>query len=159
MPTEVKTFLPNSDWSSDFKPPSILPRCALVCGFPCLCPDKGLQCFLKPFTSFGKSSLSLQIMLSLSSWLCGPQLHIFRFSIIFHISRLTLFPVFSIFFLCEFQSLSFWPSYESTIHLFSYILPGMKFTTEFLSSITVVLSPRISIQLYICVYVYIYVFS
>ena len=33
-----------------------------------LCPDKGLQCFLKPFTSFGKSSLSLQIMLSL----CPP---------------------------------------------------------------------------------------
>ena len=111
MPTEVKTFLPNSDWSSDFKPPSISPRCALVCGFHCLCPDKGLQCFLKPFTSFGKSSLSLQIMLSLSSWLCGPQLHIFRFSIIFHISLLTLFPVFSIFFLCEFQSISFWPSY------------------------------------------------
>ena len=36
LPSELKTFLPNSNWRSDFKPPSILPRCASVCGFLCV---------------------------------------------------------------------------------------------------------------------------
>ena len=121
--------------------------------------------FLETIHQFWKILIiSSNNALSLSSLLCGPQLHIFRFSTIFHIS-LTLFPVLSIFFLCEFQSISFWLSYQSTIHLFSYVLPGMKFTTEFLPSITIVLSSRISIQLYMCVcvcvcvcVVYIYIF-
>lgn len=42
LPIEAKIFLSSSDLSSDFKPPSILPQCALVCGFLCIYPARGL---------------------------------------------------------------------------------------------------------------------
>lgn len=76
----------------------------------------------------------------------GLQLHIFVSSIIFHIS-LTLFPVFSILCLCEHKSISFWPTFQSTIPLFNYVLSGVKPTAEFLSSTAIFFSSRISIQL------------